>query len=299
MSSNKRSYRDEGYTVSKAVGDVFGRWPLWPWTVITAIVLGGVAGAIASAWLARGESPPRSDLRWAACAGYGIVLAALVTTLPRAWKLISLRSTLGHRPPTDASDRPWWPLRLLAAALRHTPTLRLTQQDFSGAVQQAVSDARALLTYRLWPACMASFVAPVLGLLSAWESGVQVEVKPGEGEAAVYMQVLPQISPPMVATISAALVLMVVLAILDQFTKGLLQQWASTVTLADAGSDFVKGLIGEGRMPDVPGAIPIGGISPPPVGGGAQHSTPPTPKPDAKIMAEELERLRDLFSPGR
>jgi hypothetical protein len=299
MTSDSRSYRDEGYTVPRAVGDVFGRWPAWPWSVCVLICLGGAAGAMTSLLLTPSEGVPRPEFRWAACTGYGILLAALVTVMPRAARLVSLRSALGHRPPTETQDRPWWPLRLLAAALRQTPTLRLTQQDFFGAVGQAMGEARSLLTYRLWPACVACFVAPVLGLLSAWESGAQVELKPGEDAASLYMRVLPQVSPPMVATISAALMLMIVLAILDQCTKGLLHKWASAVTLTDASLEFVKGLIGEGRMGDGLGIIPGGGMAPPLPGAGGATSTPPDQRPQTKITAEGLERLGDLFPPGR
>lgn len=288
MASASRSYRDEGYTIPRAVDDVFGRWPAWPWSVLVFIVLGGVAGTAASTLLAGPDAVPNPALRWAACTGYGALLAAFVTTLPRAVKLLSLRSAVGRRPAADNGDPPWWPLRLLAAALRQTPTLRLTQQDFTGAVGQAAGEARSLLTYRLWPVCVAGFVAPVFGLLSAWESGSQVELKPGEDAASIYMRVLPQVSPPMVAAISAALVLMIVLAMLDQFTKGLLQKWATTVTLADANSDFVQRTIGEGRTAELQGLRhQETNPEPPPIG-------EPTPIKDSerpKILADDLERF--------
>lgn len=286
MASASRSYRDEGYTVPRAINDVFGRWPAWPWSVLVLIVLGGVAGATASTLLAGPDAVPSPALRWAACTGYGALLAAFVTTLPRAVKLLSLRSAVGRRPAADNVDPPWWPLRLLAAALRQTPTLRLTQQDFSGAVGQAAGEARSLLTYRLWPACVAGFVAPVFGLLSAWESGSQVELKPGEDAASIYMRVLPQVSPPMVAAISAALVLMIVLAMLDQFTKGLLQKWATTVTLADANSDFVQRTIGEGRTAELQGLRhQETAVEPPPTGEPtSSHGRP-------KILADDLEKF--------
>jgi hypothetical protein len=296
MATDSRSYRDDGYTISRAVGDVFGRWPFWPWSVIALIGLGGAVGAAASIWFAPSEGPPRPELRWGACTAYGIVLAALVSVLPRIAKLFALRWALGHRPPRDMRDGHWWPLQLLAAALRQTPPLRMTQQDFSGAVSRAASEARSLLSHRLWPACVAGFVVPVLGLLSAWESGAQMQVKPGDDSAAVYVQVLPQISPPMVATIAAGLSLMIVLAVIDQFTKGLLQHWADTVVLADAGSEFVKSLIGEGRAPEGPGTTTDGGTPPRPVSTGGRVDTPPDGKPDSRITAEGLERLGDLFS---
>ncbi len=292
MAKRSRSHRDEGYTVPKAVDDVFGRWPAWPWSVVAVIVLGGVAGAAASTLLTAPDAVPNPALRWAACTGYGALLAAFVTTLPRAVKLLSLRSAVGRRPAADNADQPWWPLRLLAAALRQTPTLRLTQQDFSGAVGQAAGEARSLLTYRLWPACVAGFVAPVLGLLSAWESGSQVELQPGEDAASVYMRVLPQVSPPMVAEISAALLLMIVLAMLDQFTKGLLQKWASAVTLTDADSAFVQQLTGEGRTAE-PHRVPRGG--------GPQESSiepdgPPPPIPTLEKPRISPDDLVEKFS---
>lgn len=299
MTSASGSFRDEGYTVPKAVNDVFGRWPAWPWSAIVAITLGGVSGATASTLLIPADTMPSSAFRWAACAGYGILLAALATVLPRAGRLLALGSALSRRPAEEASDRPWWPLPLLAAALRQTPTLRLTHQDFAAAVTQTVGEARSLLTYRLWPACVAGFVAPVLGLLSAWESGSQVELKPGEDSAAVYMRVLPQVSPPMLATISASLVLMIVLVVLDQLTKGLLQKWAAAVTLTDANSEFVQTLIGSGRTDESLRTIQDGKAISHPTSSPGEPAPPPQPKPVAKVTAEGLERLGDLFSQGR
>lgn len=296
MATGSRSYRDDGYTISRAVGDVFGRWALWPWSVIALIGLGGAVGAAVSIWLAPSQGPPRPEFRWAACAGYGIIVASLVSVLPRAARLVALRSLLGRRPSPAMSDRHWWPLQLLAAALRQTPALRMTQQDFAGAVDRAASEARSLLSFRLWPACVAGFVVPVLGLLSAWESGSQIELKPGEDAASVSMQLLPQVSPPMVATISAALALMIVLAIIDQFTKGLLQSWAEAVTIGDAGSDIVKAVASEGRPAECP-APPAGGSTVRiPLNVAEQVDAAPAGKPDARITAEGLERLGDLFS---
>lgn len=296
MATGSRSYRDDGYTISRAVGDVFGRWPLWPWSAIALIGAGGAVGAAVSIWLAPSAGPPRPEFRWAACAGYGIIVASLVSVMPRAARLVALRSVLGRRPSPAVSDRHWWPLQLLAAALRQTPALRMTQQDFAGAVGRAASEARSLLSFRLWPACVAGFVVPVLGLLSAWESGSQIDLNQGEDAASVSMRLLPQVSPPMVATISAALALMIVLAVIDQFTKGLLQSWAEAVTIADAGSDIVKAAAGVGRPTEVPAPLPGGSAVQLPVN--VEEAVDPAlpGKPDARITAEGLERLSDLFS---
>lgn len=287
--------RPEGYTLDRAINDVFGRLPLSPWSAVAMIVAGGLAGAAVSSALMPSDRLPHPALRWAACAGYGVVAAALLTVLPRAARLLSLRSSLAQRPTDDGDNRPWWPLRLLAAALRGTPALRRTQQDFDAAIAQAGPQARSILAHRLWPACVAAFVAPVLGLLSAWEAGKQVEVVAGQDAASILMQFVPQVSPPMVATIAAALALMVILAVLDQATKGLLQRWATTVKLTDGDAAVVTRLIED------QGAQP----TPPPQTGtqtGPRPSVDPSPTsapalpPAAEVKPEDLEKLMEAFS---
>lgn len=285
--------RVQGYTLDRAIDDVFGRRPLGPWSAVASIAVGGVVGALASSLVTPAGATPHPALRWAACAGYGMVVAALVTVLPRAGRLTSLRSALAKRPNDDGGERPWWPLRLLAAALRGTPGLRRTQQDFDAAVDRAGPNARSILAHRLWPAWVTAFVVPVLGLLSAWEAGKQIEVVDGQNAAELLMQFVPLVSPPMVATIAAALGLMVVLAVLDQATKGLLQRWAATVRFTDDATPVVTRLLDEPPLPrggaggDVRDLPPPGpGPVPGPVPGGDPQSGPTVA--DLEAMAGEF-----------
>lgn len=287
MAEPSRS-RQASYTLDRAVDEVFGRLPLWPWSAIAVIVLGGVVGGTALPKMtAAGPA-----FRWAACAGYGAVAAALLTALPLSLRVVRLRAALAKRPPEDERDVDWWPLRLLAAALRGTPdATRRTQQDFSTAVERAAASARGIVSYRLWPAWVAAFVAPVLGLLSAWEAGKQIDVRDADTTGQVLAQFVPQVSPPMVATIAAALGLMVVLAILDQVTKGLLGRWATAVVLSDGRTAAVRDLAGEGLVAADPAraGLPTG-PKPPPRVDEAQAAPPAGPN------ADDLERLAEAFS---
>lgn len=282
--------RDSGYTLKQAVDDVFGTWPFAPWSQLVVIVAGGFLGALASSWLQPERGLQAAEFRWAACAGYGLVVAALVTQLPRAVRLCQLWSGSRRRAVGDEqASGPWWPLRLLAAALRGLPLQQIGQANFALAVDRTARQARDLLTQRMWPSCVAAFTAPVLGLLSAWESGSQAvrEATPAAAPEAgdVYMRFLLQVSPPMVATISAGLGLMVLLAVLDQLTKGLLQRWATDVALADKDDTFVTSNCGDAGG-DGGGGYGTGTPSEPP---------PPMTPPGPQINADDLERLKDLF----
>lgn len=291
--SRRTQSRAEGYTLSRAVTDIFGNPPGWPWSIVAWIACGGFVGAIASALLVPAGGVPHPALRWAACAGYGIVAAALVAVLPRAARLAALRSSLAKGPAGDAGDRSWWPLRLLAAALRGTSSLRLTQQDFDTAVNRAWQAARSILVQRFWPAWIAAFVVPVLGLLSAWEAGKQIELVGGESAADVLRQFVPQVSPPMVATIAASLVLMVVLAVLDQLTAGLLQRWRRSVQFADRGSPAVTALQDAPPPPKPPGDdVPGGDIRAPYPDGDHVGPMPGVEGP----TAADLEKMAEEFS---
>ena len=285
--------RNQGYTLHRAIDDVFGVVPLWPWSAISAITCGGLIGALVATALQARSSSPNPALRWAACVGYGIVIAALLTVLPRAFRLFVLRRSLERRPADDGGDRPWWPLRLLAAALRGTPATRRTQQEFTAAVDRAGPEARSILSHRFWPAVLAAFIAPVFGLLSAWEAGKQVEAIPGESAGDVLMRFVPQVSPPMVATIAVSLVLMACLAMLDQWTKGLLQRWVATMRLADGETKTVQDLLDHhvARLPSKSdSASTTTAKMPEPDSDGMPPGEPPS------ISVDDLERLGAAFS---
>lgn len=227
-------------SIRGATEAIFGRWPAWPWSMLGLVAAGGVAGAAAAPALRAAEVANPAAMGTAACAGYGIVAAALVSLLPRAWRLLTLRRAVIRRPTTvDAS---WWPLELLAVALRSKPELQRTQEHFPTAVGAAVDQIRTILSDRLWPAWVTAFVAPVLGLMTAWHNGAQVQLRLQDGDAptAVFPAFVAQVSPPMVATIAAALALIVAVVALDQWTKGLLLRWAGIVEASDVDHPAVR-----------------------------------------------------------
>ena len=220
-------------SLRREVDAVFGRWPAWPWSVLAFLFAGGVVGLVAAPALRRAGAIDPAALGTAACAGYGIVVAALVSLLPRVGRLVTLWGGIARRPTTI--DGAWWPLDLLAAALATTPMLRRTPEEFTAAVTAASGQARSLLADRLWPAWTAAFVVPVLGLITAWQNGsrVQVRLQQGEEVATVFPAFIAQVSPPMVATIAASLALMVTLVAIDQWTKALLRRWTGVIDVTD------------------------------------------------------------------
>lgn len=223
--------RVSGSSLVDVIEGIFGRWPAWPWSVLGIVLLGAAGGmAGAPAFRRVGWANPTA-FGPAACAGYGLVAAALLTLLPQAWRLASLRHQLIRRP--ISPDAPWWPLDLLAAALQSTPSLRRTPEEFATAVAAAGGQTRTFLGHRLWPAWVTAFVAPVLGLITAWQVGAQVIRRQGD-TTDILPAFIAQVSPPMVGTIAAALVLMVAIVVIDQCTKGLLQRWSGIVQPGDA-----------------------------------------------------------------
>jgi hypothetical protein len=233
-----------------AVDEVFGRWPAWPWSVLGLIVAGGVVGVAAASVLRDASETGQPALGRAACAGYGLVAAAMVSLLPRFGKLAMLWKGVLSRP--AAVDESWWPLKLLATALVATPSLRRTQQEFRSAVEAAGGQARSILADRLWPAWVVAFIAPVLGLITAWQNGarVQLRLQQGEEAATVFPAFIAEVSPPMVATIAASLALMVAIVVIDQWTKGLMRRWCGIVEAADGDHPCVSDRLGRESFPD-------------------------------------------------
>jgi len=231
--------RDGAASLRSVVDEVFGRWPAWPWSVLGLIVAGGIVGLVAGAALGGMGEDSQAALGKAACAGYGLVAAAMISLLPRVGKLAMLWPGVVRRP--VAIDDSWWPLKLLAPALVATPSLRRTQQEFRSAVAAAGGQTRSILADRLWPAWVAAFVAPVLGLITAWQNGAKVQLRLQQGEevAAVFPAFIAQVSPPMVATIATSLALMVAIVVIDQWTKGLMRHWISIVDAADGDNQYV------------------------------------------------------------
>jgi hypothetical protein len=266
MTAAARSGRDDATSIGKAVDGVFGRWPAWPWSVLALVVAGGIAGWFAAPALRAADVARPAALGTFACAGYGMLLAAFLSLLPRVGKLMALHGGATRRPGTV--DEAWWPLRLLPAALAVTPTLRRTPAEFTAAVDAAADRARAMLAHRLWPVWVAAFVAPVLGLITAWQNGAMVQTRfrhDDDSAATVIPAIISQVSPPMVATIAASLALMVVVVAIDQWTKGLLQRWRGVVDVADGehpavvdrlGLEEVVGRSGTAQVTEVKSAPP-------------------------------------------
>jgi hypothetical protein len=245
--------RADATSLRGVVDEVFGRWPASPWSVLGLIVAGGVVGLVAGSALGGTGEESRAALGKAACAGYGLVVAAMLSLLPRVGKLAMLWRGVARRP--AAIDDSWWPLKLLAPALVATPSLRRTQQEFKSAVATAGGQIRSILADRLWPAWVVAFVAPVLGLINAWQNGarVQLRLQQGEDVATVFPAVIAQVSPPMVATIAASLALMVAIVVIDQWTKGLLRRWSGIVETSDGEHQYVIDRLGREEFRDVAG----------------------------------------------
>lgn len=275
------------------------------WLAAFLVIAGGVAGA----GLAAVSPSSWEGLRIWACAGYGVAVGGLLSLLPRFVALFSWERLLGRRPAVDDPTKPWWPLRLVASALRDAPVLRRTAEDFHTAVNAFVPQARGLLSQRLWPACVAAFTAPVLGLVSAWvswrvhvpeavrqaremaqEAGLdQTEAKVDWGDVAW----------PMIITIALSLVIMMAIVLADQLTRRLLQRWASTVRPLDAQSPFVE----ERLAATAAGQVAARGEratrpTQPVAVRPAVEPAPPPEKPQPQVSAEELRGLGEMFRNG-
>lgn len=293
----ERSAVRDGYTLAQAVREVFG--PDLAWVSWVVVATAGLVGAACSP-LVRGTA--ESPRLWAGpftCAAIGVVVGALLTLLPRLVGLLALGSAIRSRPANaDDISRPWWPLRLVAAALADTPPLRRTAQDFTEAVTGVVPHLRGLVGRRLWPACAAAFAAPALGLVGAWQAwgafinSRQVEAgrQPTVGEVAAL---------PMIVSIVAGLLLMLAVVGLDQWIRRLLQRWATTVRDTDATTGFVAAQLGDGmaiRVSDPADRAPLsgtGGVTVPP-----GRTAPPAEPVQPRISSDALEGLGNIFKNG-
>ena len=289
------NYREKhgGNTLIAAVAEVFGRWPLWPWSVLGVIVGGGVIGLGIAPLLAPTEGSPDPALRWAAVMGYGLAVGAVIALVPRLLKLQQLSRDLRQRPDGDSD---WWPYQLLAAALIDVPALRATTEDFSAAVDRARIRSRGMLAARLWPITVTAFVIPVLGLISGWESGRDVISSGDIDRTVIYAEILSAVAPPMVVTIVVALAVMLAIVATDQWTRSLLAGWANSVRFADGELPLVQMRLEQSRpspreATDVLGApFPV----PPPVPSSplVEESVEPTVP---QISVDKFEDLKDAF----
>lgn len=286
MTSDATSGRGFPGSIRGVIDIIFGRWPAWPWSVLAVIAIGGVAGAASARIVFDSGRFSASASGPFACAAYGIVAAALLTLLPRLWQLLRLQPQVVRRPATP--DESWWPLELLAAALRSTPTSRRTHEEFHAAIAAAVGEARTVLAERLWPAWVAAFVAPVFGLLAAWTSGAQVVARIGEnsGPDEVLPAFLAVVSPPMVATIAASLVLMLAVVVTDQLTKRVLVRWGGSVHAADGDHPAVRERLDGSR----PASRDDEGPSPGPAHGGTS-GVASGPRPRHPLHPDTLEQM--------
>lgn len=289
MTHSKPTGRDAVASIRQTTDAIFGRWPAWPWSVLLLIAAGGVVGAGAAPSVrAMGAANPAA-IGTFACAGYGIVTAAFVALLPRGIKLLLLQRAAMRRP--AEIDSLWWPLKLLPPALAATPTLRRTPEEFAAAVDVAGREVRGILAHRLWPAWMAAFIAPVLGLLTAWQNGatVKVELSPDAGPGMVLPALVSQVSPPMVVTITASLALMVTAVALDQWTKGLLQRWKGVIEVADGSNSWVVSQLSLDPVSESPGGrVPEQSSS---LRSPEKPNKPEDKRPQHSLDPEELDRI--------
>ena len=132
MGATVKNKHEGAIALCESVNEIFGRWPLWPWTVLGLIVAGGGVGLANGPTLRGFGESGSAALGSAACAGYGMVAAAMLSLLPRLAKLALLQRNIIRRP-TSVEDS-WWPLKLLGPALLATPSLRRTPEEFRFAV---------------------------------------------------------------------------------------------------------------------------------------------------------------------
>lgn len=294
----------ESLTPEAAISKVVGPHRVW---LAASFIIGCGLGAAGLAML---KPSPWEPLRPLACAGYGLAVGGILSVLPRFASLFALGSTLNRRPATEDPARPWWPLQFVASALRDTPSLRRTADDFRTAVQSFVPQARGLLGQRLWPACVAAFAAPVFGLMSAWVSWKfylpeAVRLAQEQGVESDRTEVVPAVdwslvAWPMIITIALSLVLMLAVVLADQLARRLLQRWAESVRPLDADSQFIQERLAAvaDDQSGTPGERPRADRSVEPAAATVPPPSPPPEKPQPQLSAEQLEGLGDLFRNG-
>ncbi len=293
-----------GLAPDAAISKVAGPNRAW---LAAAFILACGLGAAGMAMLRPSAWEP---LRPLACGGYGLAIGGLLSVLPRLVSLFALGSALNRRPATEDPSRPWWPLQLVASALRDTPSLRRTADDFRTAVQGFAPQARALLGQRLWPACVAAFAAPVLGLVSAWVSWSvhlpeAVRLAQERGVESDQTTVVPVVdwsvvAWPMIITIGLSLAVMLAVVLADQLARRLFQRWAQAVRPLDADSQYVQerlAAVAEDQLAAL-GERPVAQrpVEPRPVP--VSQPAPPPEKPQPQVSAEQLQGLGDLFRNG-
>lgn len=295
----------EALSPEAAIDAVWG--PSRAWLAAVVVLACGLGGGALASFLPQ----PREWLRPWACAGYGVAIGGIITLLPRFARLLGLGPRLARQPAGDGAGSDWWPLTLVASALRETPALRRTPEDFRAAVVGFVPQARGLLAQRLWPACVAAFTAPVLGLVSAWLSwrfflpeAIRRAKEQAAAEEATELALATDwgvVAWPMIITIGLALLLMVAIVLADQLALRLLQRWAATVRPFDADAPAVEDQLAaasdaRARSEKARGAAtrpPVEPVAPP-----AVTAMPQPEKPEPQISAEELQGLGDLFRNG-
>jgi hypothetical protein len=294
----------DGYSLSQAVRDVFGADRVWlSWIVV--IVAGLLGGAAAPLVTDSSDASAALASRFTGAAA-GVVVGGLLSLLPRTAGLVALGSQLQRRPADLGSvERPWWPLRLLAAALANTPPARRTNQDFTEAVGGIVTPIRGLLSRRSWPACAAAFAAPALGLAGAWQAWQAFidgprfqEIVRGAQQDLPVPGVFAQASLPMIVSIVSSLLLMLAVVGIDQWSRKTVQAWATAVQPSDAESGFVSQLLGDGMLPALPGGVAAGASQGPVTVPPSREAVAPPPSVAPPISSEELGRLGDLFRDG-
>lgn len=275
------------------------------WLAAVLIVACGVGGAVMASTM------PVESEAWRpwACAGYGIAVGGLLTLLPRFVSLFARGAALNRRPAADDPSRPWWPLPLLASALRDTPVLRRTADDFRTAVNGFVPQARGLLGQRLWPACVAAFAAPVFGLVSAcisWKEHLPEAVRLAREAVADVKpppeEVVPAVSWgavawPMIITITLSFVLMLAIVLADQLARRLLQRWALAVRPLDVESPVVAERLA--ALEDSQPGVRVERVGQPQPAAEPRPVVPPPPaKPQPQLSAEGLQGLGEMFRNG-
>ena len=137
----------------------------------------------------------------------------------------------------------------------------------------------------------------MLGLISAWDTWGEY-VSKGLVEAGK-RSVAGVVAWPMILSIAAALLLMLVIVAVDQWTRSLLQRWLSSVNPLDAQSAFVAANLPAAISPvtasTLPAAAAFATDREPPRAGQPR----PAPEPALpSISAQDFEGLGKMFGDG-
>jgi hypothetical protein len=226
MGRHREAARERGVSFCDIVVREFGGWALSPWFALGLMAFLGGGAALFAEVQRDSEVLTRPEWRTLAVTGYGMVLGGLATLCVRAFGALSARGRLRRGEGPRRAEL----LNVMAEGLSAD---RGTHEEFQTAIGGFQRRASQMLLSRMWPLVLASFIVPVLGLVASWEAASAMVMAGELSRAEMYSLVLKAISPPMIASVAGAFVLLLGVAVVDRLARSALDAWGRGVRLSE------------------------------------------------------------------